>query len=266
MTMKKHIFRWSLIAAGIAVGVFFVWVFFREPSHNRDWEKGQEKLPRFLLERGMITVENVRDFYWTGPFEAEPRYSTQTYRLSQLESLDVVISHFDEFEGLAHIFLRFRFSDGNNLNISLETRREKDEEFSPWLGLINQYEIIYVAGTDNDLIGVRVGPREERVYRYATVATSQQAKMLFLLLVQDINAVYDHPIFYNTFTDNCVNRLTRRVEEMSSVEFPFTYKSIFPGYFDEVLYALRLISNEKSFAETKNAARIYSVTEANTSS
>jgi hypothetical protein len=254
--MKKKIFRILLVLAllvAISLGIFLA---LQRPSHNRDWELGQEKLPRILVEGDEITIQNLRDFHWTGPFLAEPNYITAQYLLSELQTVDVVISHFDEFEGLAHIFLSFGFRDGRHVSVSLETRREKDEEFSPTLGLLRQFEIIYVVGTDNDLLGVRTGPREERVYIYPTPASPEKVRELFRKLAQDINAVYEKPIFYNTLTQNCTNRLTRRVEEISDVEFPLTYKSILPGYFDEVLYEMRLIQTRGSFEETKRGAFI----------
>lgn len=254
--MKKKIFRILLVLAllvAISLGIFLA---LQRPSHNRDWELGQEKLPRILVEGDEITIQNLRDFHWTGPFLAEPNYITAQYLLSEMQTVDVVISHFDEFEGLAHIFLSFGFRDGRHVSVSLETRREKDEEFSPTLGLLRQFEIMYVVGTDNDLLGVRTGPREERVYIYPTLASPEKARELFQKLAEDINAVYDRPVFYNTLTQNCTNRLTRRVEEISDVEFPLTYKSILPGYFDEVLYEMRLIQTRGSFEETKRGAFI----------
>jgi hypothetical protein len=43
---------------------------------------------------------------------------------------------------------------------------------------------------------------------------------------------------------------------MSEVKFPLTYKTILPGYFDEVLYDLGIIDNSLSFEETKNWYRV----------
>ena len=253
--LKKVALVFLVVVILVSISLFLFLVR-QKPSHNRDWELGQEKLPQILLEGDEILVKNLRDFHWTGPFEAQPNYIDAKYFLDQMQTVDVVISHFDEFEGLAHIFLSFGFSDGRHISISLETRREVGEKFSPWLGILRQFEIIYVVGTDNDLLGVRTGPREERVYIYPTLASPQQVRDLFGKLAQDINAVYEEPIFYNTLTQNCTNRLTRRVEEISDVRFPLTYKSILPGYFDEVLYDMRIIRTRESFQQTKQGALV----------
>jgi hypothetical protein len=139
------------------------------------------------------------------------------------------------------------------LVVSVETRREASETFSPLLGLLRQFEIIYVVGSESDIVGVRTDHRKERVYVYPTTATSDQARQLLELLIADINSVYETPQMYNTLARNCTNALTRRVEDMSSVDFPFTWKTVLPGYFDEVLHQLGLITGEGTFAEIKAA-------------
>lgn len=222
-----------------------------EPSHDRTWELGQEELPRLTIEGDRLRVDHFRNFHWTGETTADGRYETRHYDLRTLMSLDVFISHFDDFEGLAHIFLSFGFTDGEQLVVSLESRREVGEEFSPLRGLFRQYEIIYVVGSESDIVGVRTGPRAERVYRYPTVATAVQTRALLEALGRDINAVSDAPRFYHTLFHNCTNELTRRVEDISSARFPFTWKTLLPGYFDAVLYDMGLIPASGDFEATK---------------
>lgn len=241
----------GLIAVGLLLFVFFV-----RPSHDRAWELGQEQLPKFVVQGDQLRVENFRNFQWTGEVTAVPRYETRTFDMAAMRGLDVFISHFDDFEGLAHIFLSFGFADGQQLVVSLESRREVGEEFSPTLGLLRQYEIIYVVGSEEDIVGVRTAHRGERVYRYETVATPDQARALLLRLGDDINGVAVAPRFYNTLTNNCTNELTRRVEDIAAVDFPFTWKTLLPGYFDEVLYEMSLIEKTGNFADTKGARLI----------
>jgi hypothetical protein len=227
-------------------------VLFR-PSHDREWEFGHEALPQIVYSdtSSAITIENFRDFAWSGAKTADASYETRSFDLEQMTGVDVLISHFDEFEGLAHIFLSFGFSGGEQVVVSLETRREFDESFSPLLGMLRQYEIIYVVGSEEDLVGSRTGPRDERVYLYPTQSTAQQARELFTILATEINEVYQQPRMYNTLTRNCTNELTRPVEQMSDVNFPLTWKAVLPGYFDEVLFELGVIAGADTFAELK---------------
>lgn len=240
-----------ILAAWLFVYVVLVLLF--RPSHDREWELGHEQLPHIIYSAtsSAITIENFRNFAWTTKSTAAVQYETRTFDLDQIETVDVFISHFDDFEGLAHIYLSFGFADGEQIVVSLETRRESDETFSPLLGILRQFEIIYVVGSEADISGVRTGHRGERVYLYPTKATPEHARQLFDELAADINGVYAQPRMYNTLTHNCTNELTRPVEQISDVNFPITWKTILPGYFDEILYELELIETDAPFAEIK---------------
>lgn len=248
-----------LVVIGIGWFVLFLCLIalFR-PSHDRDWELGHEQLPRieYSATSSIVMIENYRDFAWTAAKVADVHYSTRVFDLEKLEGVDVFISHFDEFEGLAHIFLSFGFLGGEQVVVSLETRREKHEEFSPLLGLLRQFEIIYVVGSERDIVGVRTGYRGERVYLYPTVATKEQARELFDQLAGKINEVNEQPRMYNTLTHNCTNELTRPVEQISGIDFPLTWKTLLPGYFDEVLYELGLIERSAPFVVVKESHRL----------
>lgn len=240
-----------ILAAWLFIYLALVIIF--RPSHDRDWELGHEQLPHIIYSAtsSLITIDNFRNFAWSDVKEAEVRYESRTFDLDKIESVDVFISHFDDFEGLAHIFLSFGFADGEQIVISLETRRESDESFSPWLGIMRQFEIIYVVGSEEDIVGVRTGHRGERVYLYPTVATPERARELFDNLAASINEIYKKPRMYNTITHNCTNELTRPVEQISDVDFPITWKTILPGFFDEILYEMELIDVDASFEEVK---------------
>ncbi len=257
MTKKRIVTYIFLIALIIFSGI----VLSKSPSHDRSWELGQEKLPRIEINENLITVKNLRDFDWKKE-GTEANYIEETFDLNKLDGVDVVISHFSDFEGMAHIFLTFRFEDNKNIAISVETRREDFEEFEPIKGLFRKFEIIYVVATEEDLIGVRTNVRNdgegERVYLYPTISTPEKSRELFKLLAEDINNVYESPTFYNTLFNSCINSITRRVEEISIFDFPITYKTILPGYFDEVLYEMGVFpNNELGFEDFKNKNLIH---------
>ncbi len=254
MPHQNKLVRWFFYLIIIITVLYLALIVAFRPSHNRDWELGHEKLAQIIYSAtsSQMTVENFRNFKWNAVKSAEINYETRTYNLDDIVSVDTFISHFDDFEGLAHIFLSFGFSNGEHLVVSIETRRESDETFSPLLGILRQFEIIYVVGSEEDLVGVRTGHRNERVYLYPTKATPAQARKLFDLLATEINDVYQKPRMYNTLTNNCTNELTRPVEKISDVRFPLTWKTILPGYFDEVLYELELIDVSQPFAEIKD--------------
>jgi hypothetical protein len=259
MKFKSFLFRHKVLF-GLSI-VIVVWlvvyllliIIFR-PSHDRDWELGHEQLPQFIFSNkdSEVTIENYRNFNWTDVKSADIEYQTRKFDYDAVSGVDVFISHFDDFEGLAHIFLSFTLEEDDPIVVSLETRREKGESFSPILGMLRQFEIIYVVGSEEDIVGLRTGYRDERVYLYQTKATAEQAKELLSLIIKGVNDIHDTPRMYNTLTRNCTNELTRPVEKMSTVTFPITWKSVLPGFFDEVLHELKLIETDGTFEEIKN--------------
>lgn len=250
----------SIICIGactLGILIFGWWFYHTKPSHNRNWELGQERLPLFTVEANRLKIDNFRNFAWKAPLQADANYETRFFNLDLISELDVFISHFDEFEGLGHIFLSFGFSDGRHVAVSLESRRENGEIFSPLHGLFRQYELMYIVGSEEDLVGSRLFYRGERVYHYKTVASPQQTKSLLLKLGESINQLAQTPRFYNTATRNCTNEITRQVEDVVAIDFPSSAKTFLPGYFDEVLYAMELLEAKGTFYETKRQARIY---------
>ncbi|NCU42681.1 MAG: hypothetical protein EOM19_08335, partial [Candidatus Moranbacteria bacterium] len=69
--LKKVALVFLVLVILVSISLFLFLVR-QKPSHDRDWELGQEKLPQILLEGNEIVVKNLRDFRWTGPFEARP--------------------------------------------------------------------------------------------------------------------------------------------------------------------------------------------------
>lgn len=258
MKFKSLLFRHKVLLGLFTIlavwsVVYLILIVTFRPSHDRDWELGHEQLPQFIFSNldSEVTINNFRNFNWTDTISAEVEYKTRVFDYDAVNGVDVFISHFDDFEGLAHIFLSFAIEGEDPVVVSLETRREKGESFSPTLGILRQFEIIYVVGSEEDIVGLRTGHRNERVYLYPTKASPEQAKQLLSLIIDEVNDVFRKPRMYNTLTHNCTNELTRPVEKMSDVNFPITWKTVMPGFFDEVLYELDLIDTEGSFEEIK---------------
>ncbi len=249
------------VAVGLVL-VFccFIYVSFTRPSHDRIWELGQERMPYITWEEGGdVIINNYRDFLWQSDGSAVAEYRNVWFDYDAIETVDVFVSHFDEFEGLAHIFISFGLATGDYIAVSLETRREEGESFSPLLGILRQYEIIYVVGSERDIVGLRSHVRKERVYHYPTIATKSQAQDLFVRLASEINRVYTQPTTYNTLFHNCTNEITRQVEQVAPVKFPLTWKVILPGYFSEVLFDMDLLAargEDQSHADYKSERRI----------
>lgn len=121
--------------------------------------------------------------------------------------MDYMVVHWDGMEAIAHSMLSFEFKDGRHLAFSVETRTDKKDEFGALPGLYKQFELIFIAGTEEDLIGLRTNYRHEDVYLYRTTLTAKDAQTLFRSLLARMNRLREQPEFYNTITRNCLTSL-----------------------------------------------------------
>ena len=114
-----------------------------------------------------LTIRNVRNARYHSPNQYIVFWERRQYDLARLDSVWFVVEPFSDWRGPAHTFLSFGFDDGQYLAISVEIRKELGESFSPWLGLLRQYELTYVTdsvtltrGTAVTVAGVSYQVRE----------------------------------------------------------------------------------------------------------
>ncbi len=226
-----------LIAAGSTLAMIL-----RVPSHDRDWRPGHARLPNVTLAGDRVSIEGFRDFsYGPGGTPSETRYQEESYRLSEIESLWYGISHFGPF-GLAHTFLSVGFADGRYLALSIEARQTVDQVYNPLLGLFGAYELIIVAGSERDVIGLRSHRRGERVYLYRIDVPKASIERVIRALIERMKDIRAAPEFYHTITDNCAMAIWRYAERLSVFRRYTNPKLLLPGYSDEVALALGLIA------------------------
>ena len=243
--MKISLKYLLLFILGIVVlailGSFGLW-FFKEPSNNRIWEFGQEKNQYVKIEKDNIEVKDLRDFDWTKKGH-ETNFRDFSFNLSDIDGLEVGVSHFSTHEGIGHVFLIFTMHNGKDIALSIESRREVGESFSLQGGLLFDYELIYILTTKNDLLSLRE-KRKERVYVYPIKIDAQKAQKLFLLIAEKVNSLYETPEFYHLFFKNCTNLIVKEVEKISDRKFPFYEETFAPGYTGETLFKMGLIDTE----------------------
>jgi hypothetical protein len=226
------------------------------PRHDRVWALGQERLARVDFEGDEIRIRNFRFFrYRADGTVAQAGYETRAFRIDDLDSVWLGISHFGRF-GMAHTFMSFGFGEGRYLAISIEARREVDESYSPLAGLLRKYDLIHVVGDERDVVGVRSHIRGERVYLYRLNLSPWQAENLFVSMLTTVNEIYQTPRFYNTLLDNCLTGILRYAERVPYWRRWIDYRLILPGFSDEVAYDIGVLSGEGHLADLRNRARV----------
>jgi len=145
---------------------------------------------------------------------------------------------------------------GKHLAVSIEIRPEIGEAYNPLAGLFKQYEIIYVVGDERDLIRLRTNYRKEETYLYQSIATPEQARSLFLEILNRINQLAEKPAFYGTIRQNCTTSLVKHVNKVLVNDVPFSRRLLFNGFSDRLAFMNGNIRKPLPFPELKAACHI----------
>lgn len=213
-----------------------------EPKSNKDWKVEHALLANIKIQGDKnnphIEIENIRDFQWEK--KDKVAYKKMQFQLDNIVSLKVGVSHFSAISEIAHVFLIVVLENGEELGISIEARREKDEDFTLHGGLLAKFELIYVLATSEDLIGIRK-INKEALHIYPIKATKEKAQELFMLLANDSNAIQTKPRLYHLFFRNCTNQLVKRVSILTKQKYPWYFQTLAPGNTAKILYQQGLI-------------------------
>ena len=247
-------------SAGIILCMFIVilsWHLLTAPSNSRNWHPLVERLPTadFSETADSVLIKNIRDFEYRSENDFDTRYYDMSYALDKIQGVDLIVSYWGS-EALAHTFLSFRFEKDIYLAVSIEVRPETGESFHPIAGLFKQYEIIYVIGSERDLIRLRTNYRAEDTYLYESTATPRQARELFVDILNRVNQLAVKPAFYGTIRKNCTTSLLRHVNKILEDDIPFSGSLLFNGFSDRLAYMKGNIRSELPFQDLKSACYI----------
>lgn len=225
------------------------------PPTDRAWALDHERAPSVAIEGSTATVSDFRTFRYPGADSVEAHWTSQAFRLDQLTGCDFVVVPFQEAPKLAHTMLSFRFAEGPNLALSIEARREKGEAYSVSRALFCQYPLIYVLGTEDDLIGVRGGRRRDTVYVFPVQGDLASMRGILEDLLRTTEDLYQRPRWYHTLRSNCTTNLVRSYERATGRKVAFDMRLLLPGSSAEVLYDLGLLDTSVPYAELQDAHR-----------
>jgi hypothetical protein len=170
--------RGLLVALGASLVVAIAYFLVR-PSNDRAWLPDVAVTPRIDFDGDRVTVHGVRNFRYRSETDFDARWEDRSYDLSKLRTLDLGMSYWGPVD-YCHTFVSFGFEGGEELAVSVETRKEIGEEYSTWAGFFRRFELIYVFADERDVIGVRTNHRGEHVYLYRIRADPERLRELFL--------------------------------------------------------------------------------------
>jgi hypothetical protein len=239
----------------VFAGLMWWWSTIR-PSNDRLWQKDVAVLPYAVVTGDEITIHNIRNFHYRTETDYDIRYYAKTVDLQKLSSVDLIAVYWMG-DAIAHIMLTFGFEGKEYIAFSIETRKEEGEDYSTIKGFFKQYELIYIAGDERDLIRLRTDYRkpQEDVYLFRFNATPANARGLFMEYVRQINSMREKPEWYNTLTTNCTTNVVRHVRVLGS-RARYTWEILLSGYAPHYAYEMGGLYRGVPFKELKEMSYI----------
>jgi hypothetical protein len=256
--------RWRAFTAFLALFALLLWRWSAiEPSNERDWQPENAVLAYASINGERVTLHNIRNFDYRSETDFTPAYYERTFDLRQLNAVDLFAVYWMG-PAIAHVFLSFGFSDGKHVAISIETRRERGEEYSSVRGFFRQYELYYVVGDERDIVRLRTNYRHnppEQVYLYRLRGDAASARMLFLEYLRELNALRQQAQWYNTLTTNCTTSIWLHAR-VNPGHVPWSWKILASGYVPEYLYQQGLLDTRAPFDELQRRSHINALAQA----
>ena len=246
--------RRAVVAVFAPFLIVLAWWLTLAPSNERDWQPDVARLPTATIDDSMLTVRNVRDFTFRSEEDFTERWETRTYDLDTLVGFDMFIS----FWGPAlygHTIASWEFADGRHLAVSIETRKEKGEEYSAVRGFFRQYELYYVVADERDVIALRTNHLGETVQLYPTNRSADKSRELLLDYVEEINAIAEQPRWYNALTQNCTTTIWHHTKAVGSGP-PLDWRLIANGYLADLAYEQGTVNTSIGLDELKRRSDI----------
>jgi len=253
------IFRKSILVKLIPPLLFLaclLWLTTIQAKNDRDWLDEISFLPSINIENNIATIQNFRNFAWQGIDSSDLNWETRQFDLSKLSGLSLIVVPFHDSNYMAHTMLSFEFEDYNNFIVSVETRKEKNEQYSLVAGALRQLELIYVFGSERDLLTLRAIHRDSRLHLYPIKADTQFIVNLFKDLAQSANALHAKPQFYRTLRDNCTTTLVKHIDRHYQQKIGMRLETIFPAKAGELLYELQRMETELTYEQAFELSRI----------
>lgn len=241
----------------IFAGLFFavaVWWSTILPSNDRSWRPEVAVMPRATVDGDNVHITGVRNFEYRSRDDFTVHYEERDVSLSHLTAVDFFLSFWMKGP-IGHTFVSFIFDNAPPIAVSIETRPEVGEGYSPIASLFKQYELIYVVGDERDLVRVRTDYRDEEVFLYHIRISPAGARRLFLIYLERINELADHPEFYHLLSNSCTINIVRYANAAGRIG-RLDFRHLLNGLIDRYFYDAGLVDTSIPFEELRRRAHI----------
>jgi hypothetical protein len=247
--------RAALCLAGFCM-VLAWWVGLK-PSNAGPWQPDTDRTAWAEFSGDRVTIHNWRNCEYQTELDYTNCWSDRTVDLSQIRGVDLFFINWG-LQWMDHTIASFQFGDHEHIAFSVEPRYKIGQSYSTILGLFRQYELIFVAAEERDVIRLRTNYRKnEEVYMYRTRAIPSEARELFLTYLNYVNRLRDHPEWYNALMRNCTTTMSKKIVGDVNRLQPWYVRFRWNGSFDELLYSRgHLVTGGLRFQELKQREHI----------
>jgi hypothetical protein len=235
---RRGLTRAAAIVGALALGAVVFSSCAATPRSDRDWYPYLSPTAHIVDEEDVFTIGPVSDWTYDAGGVATPAYREETFEASEIQDVWFLIEPQPGSRVAAHTLLLFEFEGDEVVGLTIEARRERDEQYSAFRGLWNQYELSYLWGTARDLLTRRAVMLNHEIFVYPLAIDDAQKEMLLRRLVDRTVTLETEPRFYNTLFSNCTNELAK------AAGLPWHYSFILTGRSDEHLFRTGIIPGE----------------------
>ena len=253
-------FKLRLKAAAYCLAGFcivLIWWFSLKPSNEGNWQENAARTAWVEINGDRVTIHNLRNCDYRTENDYSNCWSDRTLNLSDLRGVDFFFTNWGP-KWIGHPILSFQFGDHQHVAFSIEARYKVGQTYSAILGFFRQYELIFVAADERDVIRLRTNFRkDEEVRLYRTQVSPQQARTIFLVYADYLNKLRDEPEWYNALTRNCTTTVDTQIAQSMNHPQPWNYQLLLNGTLDELMYERgRLVTGGLPFPELREREHI----------
>jgi hypothetical protein len=245
---------WKMVVTAAGFLIVLAWWFSLEPSNNRDWQPELAVLPYADINGSQVVIHNIRNCDYRTETDYTVQHYDRTFNLEALRTVDLYLVTWGSPD-IAHTMVSFGFTNGDFVCFSIETRKEKGEDYSAMKGVFRQFELTYIIADERDLVRLRTNYRQrEEACLYRLQVTPEQGRKLFLDYLRRANELHERAAWYNALTDNCT--IAIRTQRDAADRAPWDWRMLLNGHLDELLYERGTIVTNLPFAELKKISNI----------
>lgn len=148
------------------------------------WDTPWERGPLATVTENTLHLRNVRDFEFYTTKAYDVRYLEEDFNLEELCGVHLIESRRRNIHPGCDLLFSFVFRDGRTLVFGPELRLPAKEQLNETQALYKGYGLLYVFGTEEDMLRQRTDTKHEYLSFYTLRLTLQQAQDMLLACVR----------------------------------------------------------------------------------